>query len=943
MQAMMLTESTELDLASLSDDEAARMVDEWKAEADRHYWINANRSLELAEQIVRLGRERGVARYTALGLMTRGDAMKFLGRTADAWAALGEAGDLFQECGDEVGWARTRIGRLLICVDLGCVQEALADAETARAIFVRHGVREKQVVLDLNTAIVHDLLGEQRRALTLYHDAIALAEGVGEAGKPFLGLLYNCTGVGYHVLGALGDALLWYDRAYQVFLERQERSAAATTAGNIAAIAIARGDYRRALRMLHDAHRLNLEENLPLDATHAKRAMVECYLQLNRHAEARALAQEVISDYHAFGVAHREAITLLHLAAAEAQLGDLTAAQQALDTAEQRFTSLEAHVLVARARLGRGQIALRKHDFRAAEQIATTAGVIFAAAEHQVDFAWAQVMYGRSLLARGEVEGAAHAARKALQIARQTNMPSLRYTTHALLGRTSEAMNRLSRAERHYRAAAATVARVQHGLTLTLRPGFLEDKGEALRALIALYLRDGRAERAFETLEQAKSQALLSYLTDQRQLRWSADDAHSQALITQLGQLRDEHQWFYRYVHGHTVVADDPHAVEPERARAEVLARERRMRAITEELYLRSPESAAARAGATPGLSQIRTHIAHDDVVVEFYADGDTLWAFVLDRGRLAVKSLPATTSVIANTVQQLQLNIASALYNSANAALVGALTRTAQRLLGRLYAGLLEPLADLLAGRRRLVIVPYGILHYLPFHLLFTNGAYLVERYEVVILPASSLLTHRGPERPRGALVLAHSWDNRLAQAINEARVVGQLLGGTVVQEHAARRDVLRQAPRQILHIAAHGEHRLDQPEFSYLQLDDGQLYTDDLLQHDLSYELVTLSGCETGRANVAPGDELIGVGRGFLYAGAGAIVASLWQVPDDTAAALMERFYRRLLAGASKAEALRHAQCTTLQDEPERHPALWGAFQLVGDPRALTDGTSL
>jgi CHAT domain-containing protein len=167
-------------------------------------------------------------------------------------------------------------------------------------------------------------------------------------------------------------------------------------------------------------------------------------------------------------------------------------------------------------------------------------------------------------------------------------------------------------------------------------------------------------------------------------------------------------------------------------------------------------------------------------------------------------------------------------------------------------------------------------------------------------------------------------------------------LLGGTVLQEHAARRDALQREPTQVLHIAAHGEHRLDQPEFSYLQLDDGQLYSDDLLQHDLSYELVTLSGCETGRANIAPGDELIGLGRGFLYAGAGAIVASLWQVPDDAAATLMEHFYRRLLAGSPKSAALREAQCAMLRVEPQRHPALSAAFQLVGDPRPLTDGTS-
>jgi hypothetical protein len=96
-------------IAPLSDGEAATVVDRLKSEADRHWWINANRSLELAELIVQIGSLRDDIRHIALGTMARGDALKLLGRTADAWEALGQAGSLFQSVSDEVGWARTRI------------------------------------------------------------------------------------------------------------------------------------------------------------------------------------------------------------------------------------------------------------------------------------------------------------------------------------------------------------------------------------------------------------------------------------------------------------------------------------------------------------------------------------------------------------------------------------------------------------------------------------------------------------------------------------------------------------------------------------------------------------------------------------------------------------------------------------------------------------------
>jgi Uncharacterized protein conserved in bacteria len=109
-------------------------------------------------------------------------------------------------------------------------------------------------------------------------------------------------------------------------------------------------------------------------------------------------------------------------------------------------------------------------------------------------------------------------------------------------------------------------------------------------------------------------------------------------------------------------------------------------------------------------------------------------------------------------------------------------------------------------------------------------------------------------------------------------------------------------------------------------------------VLQQDLSYELVTLSACETGRAKVAADEELIGIGRGFLYAGAGALLLSLWSVPDISTASLMERMYSALREGASKAAALREAQRAILAENRNLHPAYWGAFQLIGDDSPLT-----
>jgi CHAT domain-containing protein len=800
-------------------------------------------------------------------------------------------------------------------------------------------VYDKRLTLDLNTAIVYNMLGDQQQALTLYRSALATAESLGAGGEQWLGALHTNIGNVYDLLGDFRQALAYHERARTLFAERNEIRAVAVAEHNIGHIAMAQGHYRQALQLLHRAHDLKADLKLPLDVAYIKRDIVECYLLLNRFAEARELAQQVREEFRAFGAVYEEALTLLHLASAEAELARFDAAQAALDAAEPIFSAVEAHAWVATTKLRRGRLALRRGDPATAAHEALAAAAQFEAGGQRVEYANATLLHGQVTLAQGQLEAAARAGASALEIARRVNVPPLRYSAHLLLGQVAQAQGAQLRALRRYRAAVATVDRVQRGLTLTLRAGFLEDKGEALHTLIGLHLRAGQAAGAFETLERAKSQILLGYLANRDQLRWADDDARSRALIAELNRLREEHQWFYRLAHEPASREDGARStVDPQQAGEQVAARERRMRAITEQLYLQGAEGSSVSQVRVPTPDEVQRSLDDDTLLIEFYNDGAKLWAFSLDARGLEVHTLPATVAEIDRLLAQLQVNLAAALKVGAQGPGARNFSSLAQRLGERLYAMLLAPLTQRLRGRRRLVVVPYGALHYLPFQLLHNGAAYLIEEYELVVLPAAGLATRRSPRRAGGALALAHSWQGRLPEALSEARLVQELLGGQLATESAARRTLLEAAPTRVLHIAAHGEHRLDQPDLSFIQLADGQLYSDDLLQHDLSYELVTLSACETGRARVAAGDELIGLGRGFLYAGAGALIASMWRVADETALELMGRLYAALRDGASKAAALREAQRGLIAERPGLHPAFWGPFQLVGDARPLS-----
>ncbi|NTV63231.1 MAG: CHAT domain-containing protein, partial [Oscillochloris sp.] len=916
--------------AELAGEQIAALVAQLKAEADRHWWINARRSLELADVIITLGQLRDEPQHLALGLMARGDALKLLGRVEEAWEALGAAGDRFHEIGDDVGWARTRIGRLLICVDLRQVDTALADADIARRHLSAAGMTEKCLVLDMNTAIVHHLLGAYDRSLDLYQAALALGEANPTIGAAWLGPIHTNIGYVYDLLGDFRQALAHYRQARAHFAQRQEAGGVALVDLNSAHIAMAQGHYREALQLLHEARSFYLSENLASEVAQVDSDRVECYILLNRFGEARDLARDVCRQYLASGSAYREALALAQLATVEAQLGDYHAADEALGAAEAIFVGLGATTWVATVQLRRARIAYQRGELDMAEDEARSAAESFEASGRQIDHAEARLLHGQVLLEQGDIAAAAEAGAYALGLARRCNVPHLRYSAHLHNGRVAAALGQTTRAGRAFQAAVATVARAEQGLSLTLRPGFLENRSEALHALMGYYLQDGYVARAFNLLEHVKSHAMLHYIANRDYLRWPTGDTRARQLSAELDQLRAEHHWLYQRTYGQPTAHDAPQrAIPVAQLQANLNVIERRMRGLTEQLYLLSAAGERGGIRRPPAVHDLQRQLGEGDLLVEFYSNGDQIWAFTLGQGDLQAAGLAIRHAEVEGAIAQLELNIQAALRVGAQAPLSQRLGGIARQILARLFSGLLGPLAERIGAAQRLLIVPYGILHYVPFHLAHDGSGHLIERREVVILPTGSLLSRPAVRQQAGALVLAHTADGQLPAAGDEASSVQRWFGGAIYRDEAATRSVLQAPTAQVLHIAAHGKQRIDQPDLSYINLADGQLYADDLLQHDLSYELVTLSGCETGRATVAAGDELIGLGRGLLYAGAGALIASLWRVPDEMTATLMDQLYQSLSNGASKAAALRAAQRALLAQHPNLHPAFWGGFQ--------------
>jgi CHAT domain-containing protein len=262
-----------------------------------------------------------------------------------------------------------------------------------------------------------------------------------------------------------------------------------------------------------------------------------------------------------------------------------------------------------------------------------------------------------------------------------------------------------------------------------------------------------------------------------------------------------------------------------------------------------------------------------------------------------------------------------------------------------RLAEKLLGPVpAEIWQGVERLLVIPDGVLHELPFDLLpfGEDGELLLDRVAIATAPSATLaaLLARRPSPPTESarvLVLgdpAPSPKLRLAGARAEAEAVGACFGDRappLLAEEATKAAFSRSAPEaDIIHLATHGAVDQLQPLRSGLLFRDGLLRTYEIPRVRLAASLVVCSACESGLGRTFSGEGLLGLSRALLGAGARCVVGSLWKVDDQATRALMVDFYDRLLAGKPVAEALREAKLAIRAEHPD--PFYWSAFVPTG-----------
>jgi CHAT domain-containing protein len=251
------------------------------------------------------------------------------------------------------------------------------------------------------------------------------------------------------------------------------------------------------------------------------------------------------------------------------------------------------------------------------------------------------------------------------------------------------------------------------------------------------------------------------------------------------------------------------------------------------------------------------------------------------------------------------------------------------------------------LAGIRQLLIVPDGVLNYVPFSALPTGQhAFFGDRFTIAYLPAAAALT-KGHKTSQGRSLLAMApLSAHLPYAPAEVREIGQIFSRSsrVVVGREATKTLFQHiaGDYDYLHLATHASLNRNAPSLSALELEpdrqnDGRLELYEIAGMKLHARLVTLSACETALGkgyftDTPGGDEFVGVTRAFLGAGSQNVMASLWPVNDESTRDLMIRFYRHLLV-SDGAEALAKAQQEIRKGNLRyQHPYYWAPFVMVG-----------
>ncbi|MGE3911110.1 MAG: CHAT domain-containing protein, partial [Chloroflexota bacterium] len=881
-------------------------------------------------------------------------ALRVAGQYDRAEPRFTEAEQAFAALGLHDDAARTRIGHVEALRYLGRYDEGIALAN-GNLEYLRS--RGPEFGLDvarqtINLGLVRWRSGDLDEALSCF--SAARDYGRQERIRELAATASMNIGLILTELGRYGEALKAGRYAAKIYQALGAHERLATVQMNLGLLHISRGEYGQALEALLASRALCDELGLELKRAAVDVDLTRAYQALYLEAEAAESVGHAISTFRQLDMPFEQATALLLSGQVAERRDDAGTARRDLAEARSLYARIGNAVWETIAALAGLRLAVAEASQHAlpallaeAVDVATRLDELGApehAAAGQLLVAEIQIRLGDHRAARGSLQAA-------LALGKRLGADAVLYQAHLTEGQILEP-NAPDEARAAYEQAVEHLERLRararaDDLKLSVVGG-----GESLYERIARLLlgpvttyceacaphyhqaTTTRGREAFRWLERGKSRGLLEDTLAEQSTHTATASPRLRRARERVGELRARLNAAY----ANQYALDTPAARGAAAAAADLERLERDLSRATRELQILMRGDGTLDISALIDVERIQAALDETTCLVEYVILGEEIACFVVRREHFAVYRSIASREQVEKALGWFWFHIRKGTYGAqflrSNQRTLARSVDQALRQLGDL---LLTPIAGALADVGHVVMVPHSLLHGVPIHALGYQDGILLDTTTVSYAPSAAVFAGAAA-RPAAAikrpLVVAPEIADLPWVQEESRRVAEQFPDAVLLTGAQATLERVRRESRECdsLHLATHGVFRADNPTYSALELADGWLSVGELADLSRGLSLVCLSACHTGMSGVGPGDELLGLTRAVLGAGANALIASLWAANDDTAPAYMSGFYAGLHAGKRRAASLQAAALEMRKREP--HPYFWAPFILVGAP---------
>ena len=551
------------------------------------------------------------------------------------------------------------------------------------------------------------------------------------------------------------------------------------------------------------------------------------------------------------------------------------------------------------------------------------------------------------------------------------NAVEVQWRSTASLARARRAVGQIDKAISTYDMAIAQFEGVWIGRYRDTEAGSIASREEAqtaYREFVDVLVEKGDVKKAYENAERAKARAILN-LTKTQQAKPPPDNSKQVAILRELNSLINRKR--------NESLSSDLNPEQQAQLKKDLSDVERKLQEEQVQAEIDSAKKYFVWADIATAEQMQKQMAQEQTVLVEFFLNENRSFVWLFAHGDLFFEILPPRNEI--EKAVRSYLGILAAPHKSLR--MESDLTKLREQAQA-LFSTLFGSLAGKIEPGQRLIVVPDGLLHYLPFEALVNKGRYLIEDHEISYDPSASMLGLLKDSENRfdsedsmdilaigdpvfdpGSKAIGRKAKTDLNVVMRQVRARGfslpplprtrdevqfitslfpadrrKLLVGMESTEEALKRESLRRYKR--LHFATHSLIDEKSPLRSAVALtqhnnaeEDGFLEASEISKLDLDCDLVVVSACQTGRGQLLTGEGIVGLSWAFLRAGARSVAVSLWNVSDISTSQLMKNFYQNMTDGLSNAAALRKAKLQMLNSgKGVRHPYYWSAFVIVG-----------